>query len=81
MPDSMIAIVTYHFGFGRPKRIYVSLPFIAQLLEEQETLKYFLLPPPDDEPPPPPPLPARLMRRTRKSNERSFRPIGEALED
>ena len=35
MPTSMMAIVTYHGGFGGPRKVYVSVPFIRELLEEQ----------------------------------------------
>ena len=69
--------------YGRFRTNYVSVPLVAALLEPDEPgamPRYFLMPAVIPEPEPPP-LPAKLMPRTRKLNERSFRPIGEALED
>jgi hypothetical protein len=49
MPVSIVATVTYFGGFGGPRRVYVSVPFVSALIDRT---KYF--PCPFDEPAPPP---------------------------
>ena len=51
MPDSMIAVVTYFGGFGGPRKTYVSVPRIDELLSEPGP-KYFVMPEPEPEPAP-----------------------------
>ena len=43
LPASMIAVVTYFGSFGGPKKVYVSDPFIRDLLSEPGP-KYFVMP-------------------------------------
>ena len=58
--QSMVATVLYWSGFGRPRRVFISVPYIAELLDEPgPTLgrKYIVLP--DEPEPPPTPSPRR----------------------
>ena len=41
MPASMIAVVTYFGGFGGPRKAYVSVPLVRDLLSEPGP-KYFV---------------------------------------